>query len=103
VKITITGLLALKPFDEAAESARAGSTYANSVILTVGVVSSAALAFAAVAMALTGHRQAMLVIGVAIGVSAITTGFEWNAGLRARALNQLFGTVVFAAGFFVLS
>lgn len=89
-----SGLIRLKPFDESEDAAQAGSIYATSAVLTIGVVASAVLALVALLLALTKNDIAPLMLAVAAAASGITAGFEWNAGLKARALNQLCSTVV---------
>jgi len=98
-----SGLLRLKPFDESEDAAKAGSIYATSAVLTIGVVTSAVLALVALLLALTKNDVALLMLAVATAASGITAGFEWNAGLRARALNQLFCTVVAVSAVAVLN
>jgi len=61
-----------------------------------GVVGSPALALLALGLTLLANAQAASVLAMAVGISAITAGLEWNAGLKARALNQLFAALVVA-------
>jgi hypothetical protein len=96
MKISIAGLARLKPFDEKQDHSIAGSVYAGSVILKVGVISSVFLAAAALLAAVQGSVHASNIVALAVAVSALTAGMEWHAGLRARALNQLFVTVLCA-------
>lgn len=97
MRVSIAGLIRLKPFDESADAGRAGKMYANDKLMAVGVIASFLLAVIALALTITVNRFALPVLGIGVGVSAITAGFEWNAGLRARSLNQLFATILAAA------
>lgn len=54
------------------------------------------MAVAALMMIIAAHPRAMQVFAVAVGVSAVVAGLEWNAGLKARALNQLFTMALMA-------
>lgn len=101
MKYWLTRLVRLKPFDESAETPRAGTIYANSVFFTIAIGASAFLAVTAFALALAGAKHAQEVLAGAVGLSAVTAGVEWHAGLKARALNQLF-TVVLAAFLFAI-
>lgn len=96
MKYSLSGLVRLKPFDESEETPRAGSIYAGSAFFTVAIVASGFLALTALALAVTGSEHALEVLAGAVGISAVTAGLEWHAGLKAKALNQLF-TVVLAA------
>ena len=97
MKINLPGLLQLKPFDESADALIAGKTYAASPALAAGVVISALLGVLALGLQFFGHESAMPVLGLCIGVSAVTAGLEWHVNLKARALNQLFVTLVVTA------
>lgn len=94
MKSSAAGLLKMKPFDESGDVKLSGQVYANSLMLTTGIIGSTGLVIVACLMALVGAKQALGVLGLAVGVSAIVAGLEWHAGLKVRALNQLFGTLV---------
>lgn len=95
--------LRFKPFDETSDGLVAGGVYARSSILTVAVFAGACLGVASLVLALTANPVAPRVLAAALGVSAITAGLEWHAGLKARSLNQLFAALVIALGFWLLS
>ncbi|BBN90684.1 hypothetical protein [Azospira sp. I09] len=97
MKIHLPGLLQLKPFDESADARIAGKIYASSPALAAGVVISGVLGVAALGLQLFGHESALPVLGLCIAVSAVTAGLEWHANLKARALNQLFATLIVTA------
>ncbi|MBK4736137.1 hypothetical protein [Noviherbaspirillum pedocola] len=90
MKLRLRDALRLKPFDESAESGSAMFVYYSSPSLMVGAVVTVLLAVAAAGLAIAGFSQAMDTIYAGLGVGAITTGLEWNAGLKARSLNHLF-------------
>lgn len=94
MKINLPGLLQLKPFDESADARIAGKTYASSPALTAGVAISAVLGVLALGLQLFSHESALTVLGLCVAVSAVTAGLEWHANLKARALNQLFATLI---------
>lgn len=96
MKFTIAGLFKLKPFDEEAEAELAQEKYKGSRVLRLSVGVTAAMAVCGLMLTVLESQAAMRVTFAAVGASAVTAGMEWNAGLRARALNQLFVTVVFA-------
>lgn len=96
------GLCRLKPFDDGPEDERAPESYRSSVLMTVLSGASSLTAIGAVLGAATGLSAALELLGVALGLSAITAGLEWHAGLRARALNQLFVIVLVVAAASVL-
>lgn len=97
MKINLPGLLQLKPFDESADARIAGKAYASSPALAAGVVISAALGVLALGLQLFGRESALPVLGICVAVSAVTAGLEWHANLQARALNQLFATLIVTA------
>ena len=103
MKMSLAGLLVLKPFDESLDAPIAGKVYSNSTLLTIGVVWAFILAAAALILVIVKHTGALEVLAVAVAVSAVTSGMEWNAGLRARALNQLLITVLVAIGIVAIS
>ncbi len=94
MKYSLRGLLQLKPFDDTADSRAAGPIYASSPLLAAGIVISASLGILSLGLLLFGHESAITVLGLSIATSAVTSGLEWHAGLKARALNQIFVTVV---------
>jgi len=98
MKISLIGALRLKPFDEHVDARCAGALYARSRILTALVLATALSALVALGMVFVGHPSSLLAIGVSVSISAITAGMEWHAGLHARALNQLFATVIAVGG-----
>lgn len=98
MKISLIGALRLKPFDEHVDARCAGALYARSRILTAFVLGTALSALLALGMVLASHPNSFLAIGVSVSMSAITAGMEWHAGLHARALNQLFATVIAVVG-----
>lgn len=97
MKINLPGLLQLKPFDESADALIAGKTYASSPALAAGVIISAFLGLLALGLQLFGHESALPALGLCVAVSAVTAGLEWHANLKARALNQLFATLIVTA------
>ena len=103
MKCSLSGLMRLKPLDESEEKPRAGTIYADSVFFTVAIVVSSVLSLTALALAIAGAKHALPVLAGAVGISAVTAGFEWHAGLKAKALNQLFAVVLAAILFSVLS
>lgn len=103
MKFSWSGALRMKPFDETADAALAGKTYAMSATLSVLVVVAAMLSLAALVLVLFEHPAALSTLGAAVAVTAVTSGVEWSAGLKARALNQLFAAVVVVAVVSVLN
>lgn len=102
MKCSLIGLLRLKPFDESEENPRAGAIYAESTFFTLAILASSFLAITALALAFTGSNHSIEVMAGAVGISAVTAGFEWHAGLKAKALNQLCTVVVASLLFGVL-
>lgn len=94
MKIRIGQMLKLKPFDETDDLLQAGAFYASTRLHMICVVCSAALAVSALMLAILGLAGSLVTLAIAVALSAVTAGLEWNAGLRARALNQLFTTVI---------
>ena len=95
MRFTLLGLLRAKPFDESSDPP-AGDIYVRSPLLAVLIVLGAGLCLAGMYQAATGgsSETVVVLIALAVAVSAITAGIEWNAGLKARALNQLFWVLV---------
>lgn len=91
---SISGLLKLKPFDESEDVRRASDIYAGSIFFTVSIVVSSVLALAALVFSVTDATNALVLLGIAVGISAVAAGLEWHAGLKARAMNQLFAVVL---------
>jgi hypothetical protein len=98
MKFQLAGLVRMKPFDESTDATRADAVYGKTSVLSVGVIMSALLSLVALFLALVHAAFAFPAVGLAVAVSALTAGLEWNAGLKARAANQLFATVLFAGG-----
>lgn len=98
MRFSFTGLLKLKPFDESDDAKRETELFATNNLLALGVLASFLLALCALGLTLTGSHLAWFALSSAAAVSAITAGLEWNAGLHARALNQLFITVIVVIG-----
>lgn len=94
MKFNPGGILHLKPFDETTDAQVAGATYASSPLLAIGILASAGLGLAALALVLFGLPSALPVLGMCVAASAVTAGLEWHANLKARALNQLFAALV---------
>ncbi len=83
-------LVTLKPFDETRDEKIAGSIYASSTLLTLGILISSAFLFIGLISAIINSSYAPHALAVFICVSAITSGIEWMHGLKGRAKNQLF-------------
>ena len=97
MKFSWLGLLQLKPFEETTDSDIAGDLYARSFAVTLGVVASPCLLLLAMILALSNHqREAIHAYAIGIGISAVVSGLEWNAGAKTRALNNLFPLAVVA-------
>lgn len=94
MKKFISRLVNLKPFDETEDSKIANEKYINSNVLTLGILSSSFFSFAGFVLAVMHNKNALLLLSIAVGLSAITSGLEWSAGLKARASNQLFVCVL---------
>lgn len=92
MKFSLRGLVRLQPFDESPDVDRAGAIYANSRLMALGVIGSFLLAVIALVLTIMASPFAWPALAIGVGVSAVTAGLEWNAGLRARSLNQLFVT-----------
>lgn len=97
MKFSVAGALRLKPFDESADGVRHREQYARSPLLAIGVIGAFAFAIAGLFLAIAAHSQAMNAVLLAIALSSLTAGLEWHAGMRARALNQLFAMVLCAS------
>lgn len=96
VRISLRGLLRLKPFDESRDCAFAEEDFSPSPTLDVLVNASTLTAIAALAFVLLGHYgDATTMLACSLGLTAICAGAEWHAGLRAHAMNHLFSTVLY--------
>lgn len=87
----------LKPFDESKDAKHANEKYDK--IIIVMVVGSFVLTVLSLILAVIKNEHAVAVLSVTICLSAITSGFEWSAGLKGRACNQLFVCVLGALFF----
>jgi hypothetical protein len=95
MKFTWVGLTRLKPFDETDDRVSYADGTKLPSVLAYLVILAAFLAFAALTLAIAGHVKTTLSVGLlAIAASAVTAGVEWNAGMKARALNQLIPALV---------
>ena len=88
MRISIAGLMRLKPFDESADPDGAEAMYANDRLMACSVVGSFVLVAIALVLTIAASRFAWVALAVGVGASAVTAGLEWNAGLRARSLNR---------------
>lgn len=88
------GLRVLKPFDETADNQRAGAIYADSVLFSMAIVAAAFLVLTALVMLIAGFKNSREVFVLAMAIYAVMAGFEWHAGLKAKALNNLFMVVL---------
>lgn len=96
MKFNAKDILKLKPFDESEEEKIAGSKYANSILLTIGILLSTGLIGLGGILAVAGSNHALDFLGIGVVVSAITGGIEWHSGLKAKACNQLFACLLFS-------
>jgi hypothetical protein len=103
MKFSFSGLMRLKPFDESEDGPKAGAVYADSVFFTAVILANGILSLSALALAIMGSNRALEVLAIAVGISAITAGFEWHVGLKAKSLNQLFSVVLATLVFSVLN
>ena len=94
MRVSVTGLMRLKPFDESAERQAALKADTSMPFLGVGVVAGACLSLASFVLVLLDKQYALDVLALALSVSAVTAGLEWHAGLKANALNQIFSVVL---------
>lgn len=95
MKFSWIGLVRFQPFDEECDSASYGEGSRIPLVLPLLVVASAFLVVAGLLLALAGYPlTASPILLVAAATSAVTAGVEWNAGMKARALNQLFVAVL---------
>lgn len=97
MKIDLTRVLRLRPFDESIDPPNAGLIYASSAVLTILVLSTIGAALGGLMLAIGGNSNSVRVLSLAVALSAITSGFEWMNGLKGRAKNQLFLCVVMCA------
>lgn len=103
MKARFRDLCWLRPFDESSDAASAGKIYAQSTILSLAVLCSAFFSIASLVLSVLNYQNAVYVLAVAVGASAITVGMEWHAQLRARALNQLFAVIVVVLSFWLFN
>ena len=90
-------VLFLSPFSEEDDRFVAGRVFGGYTTLWFGAIVTALLTVASVVLtALRFMDEALNVIAVAVAASAVTAGIEWHAGLRMRAANQLFASVILA-------
>lgn len=92
MKFSPKGLWRLKPFVEDGEIAE--KAYAQNGLIQMGIIASFLLSVIALVLVLAQSDFGWPVVGLAIAASSVTSGLEWNAGLKARALNQLFTNVL---------
>lgn len=97
MKLRLRDCLRLKPFDESEETGSALLAYYRSPLLMVAAVATGLLAVAAAGLALAGFPQTVDTLYAGVGTAAITSGLEWNAGLKARAMNHLFLVLIMLA------
>lgn len=99
MKISIAGLVRLKPFDEASDKVHHGTL----PLLALGVWTSFLVAASGLVLAVFERPIAKDTMIMAIAISTVTAGVEWHSGLRARALNQLFVMALCALGIVLIS
>lgn len=98
MQITFRKILCLSPFSEDNDRFVAGRVFGGYTTLLFGAIVTALLTVASVVLtALRYMDEALNVIAVAVAASALTAGIEWHAGLRMRAANQLFASVILAS------
>jgi hypothetical protein len=99
MKFSLIGCLRLKPFDEEADASIAGSVYWGSGFLSTAIAVNAFLSIGALLLAVFGMPDASIKVSLLVlAISSVVSGLEWNAGLKARALNQLFSTALILCG-----
>lgn len=84
-----SGFLLFKPFDESNEN----HDYIQNPLMAVGVVASFLFTMLGMVLIFRGHPEGLKVYLVGLSASSVTAGLEWQAGMRARALNQLYVAV----------
>lgn len=98
MQINYRKMLLLCPFSEDEDRFIDGRVLGGYTTLWLGIVFTALLALSSVMLALLGYPdQALDMVAISVAASAITAGIEWHSGLRMRAANQLFASVVLAS------
>ena len=99
IKFSLLGCLKLKPFDEEEDARIAGSVYWSSGFLSTAIAVNAFLSVGALLFVVFGMSDASIKVSLLVlAISSVVSGLEWNAGLKARALNQLFSTALILGG-----
>lgn len=97
-------LLLLRPFDETNEKiTKANFLYSNSIVLSALILGGSICSVISLISEISGERNAIIYLGLAIVINALLAGGEWAAGLKVRASNKLFETAFFALAFFLVS
>lgn len=94
MKPSLQGFLRFKPFDETVDTPLLENGVYRKPILTLGIISGALLTIMAFVLAFVDEESAVAFLALGTAVSTLTAGFEWQAGLRAKPLNQLFVSAV---------
>lgn len=100
MRVSLRGLLRLKPFDEGADGAFAEKNFSPSLTLDILLNASTITAIAALAFVLFGRfGDATTMLACSLGLTAICAGVEWHRGLKAHALNHLFSALLYLCMF----
>lgn len=100
MRISLRGLLRLKPFDESADGDFAEKNFSPSLTLDILVNASTLTTIGALVFVLLGrYGDAATMLALTLGLTALCAGAEWHAGLKAHALNHLFSMLLYLSMF----
>jgi len=78
MRFSFFGLLLMQPFEDEQEAAQSEKVFVSGIVMTF----------------LSEQTTARNLILIALGILAINAGFQWQQGLKARALNHLYSVMI---------
>lgn len=100
LKFSWVGLLRLRPFSEQEESSAENEFLHQKPVVLVLNLAGLLFVITDLLSLLFGNSQSQIRHSLlAVGCVAIVAGIYWNAGFKAKSLNQLFMAVLYAALF----
>lgn len=95
MRFSFFGLLLMQPFEDEQEAAQSEKVFETQWHIVALAVLSALFCISGIVMTfLSEQTTARNLILISLGILAINAGFQWQQGLKARALNHLYSAMI---------
>lgn len=95
MRFSFFGLLLMQPFEEEDEDKRSQGVFERHWhIVALAILSSLFCIGGVVTSLFSDQATAINLILISLAILTINSGFEWQQGLKARALNHIFAVTI---------